>query len=272
MQVWHVLSTPHLITPHNDGVELVRYVHEGIDRDVRGLQLDLVLDKCPRIPRDLGQLTLIRHRLEPMDREARVFQQLRGCVQRPHGVQPSVESCLHALLGRVVVHTHPLALLPMLCGRELQATADAVLGPLGRETLIIEYCDPGYSLARRVHSGIAAFEERSGRKPSLVLLQNHGIFVTADDVDSARAIADPGGVSVVDALMQEDVLVEEDILAMLGGVFGMEVFSLRDYEIPQEIRDMVPEDVRCDGAQSIKPSVLREIVGAVKGPISMAAV
>ena len=36
--------------------------------------------------------------------------------------------------------------------------------------------------------------------------------------------------------------------------------------------DMVPEDVRCDGAQSIRPSVLREIVNNVKGPVSAPAV
>ena len=36
--------------------------------------------------------------------------------------------------------------------------------------------------------------------------------------------------------------------------------------------DMVPDDVRCDGAQSIRPSVLREIVNDVKGPVSAPAV
>ena len=36
--------------------------------------------------------------------------------------------------------------------------------------------------------------------------------------------------------------------------------------------DMKPEDVRCDGAQSIRPSVLRDIVNTVKGPVSATAV
>jgi len=36
--------------------------------------------------------------------------------------------------------------------------------------------------------------------------------------------------------------------------------------------DMTPEDVRCDGAQSIKPSVLRDIVNTVKTPMRARAV
>ena len=36
--------------------------------------------------------------------------------------------------------------------------------------------------------------------------------------------------------------------------------------------EMKPEDVRCDGAQSIRPNVLREIVNAVKGPVRAPAV
>ena len=56
--------------------------------------------------------------LPSREREAEVLRLLGGSVVRPPGARPSVESSLHALLDRVVIHTHPVGLNAFLSSRE----------------------------------------------------------------------------------------------------------------------------------------------------------
>ena len=58
--------------------------------------------------------------LESSVREARVLQHLSSAVIGGAG-RPSVESALHAMLGRVVIHTHPVAANALNCGPGLIA-------------------------------------------------------------------------------------------------------------------------------------------------------
>ena len=119
--------------------------------------------------------------LDPLDREARVRRGLQNCVRGAGSDVPSVESLLHALLGRVVVHIHPVGCLALLCSRESRSLWEDVFGPLARATAIVEYCDPGFMLARRAREVLRAYEAANDRLPSVVCLENHGVFVSADD-------------------------------------------------------------------------------------------
>jgi type IV pilus assembly protein PilB len=71
-----------------------------------------------------------------------------------------------------------------------------------------------------------------------VLVENG--LVMQDQVDQARESALERGGSGVDILMEDGVLSEDDILANLAGLFGMEFVSLLDVDIPAEVRSLVP--------------------------------
>ncbi len=119
--------------------------------------------------------------LPQADRESRVLQLLQLCVIKPLGARPSVESNLHALLGRVVIHTHPVGLNVLLSSRDSRKAFARTVGSKFGEPLYVPYVDPGYTLAARVAREIALYQREHARLPSVVLLENHGLFVAADD-------------------------------------------------------------------------------------------
>jgi len=129
-------------------------------------------------------------------RESEVLRLLGLAVIRPAGARPSVESNLHALLDRVVIHTHPVGLNALLSSRHSRKRAVALARELGGDPLYLPYVDPGYVLAARAASDIAAYRRRTGRPPAVVLLENHGLFVAAPEprecLALSRALTDAG--------------------------------------------------------------------------------
>jgi NAD(P)-dependent dehydrogenase (short-subunit alcohol dehydrogenase family)/rhamnose utilization protein RhaD (predicted bifunctional aldolase and dehydrogenase) len=107
-----------------------------------------------------------------------------ACLTRDR--RPSVETSMHnAMKARFVVHLHPTAVNGLMCSRDAaSATARLFAG----EAVYIPYTDPGYTLFKEVENRIAAHRLACGKEPSVLLLQNHGIFVGADTVEEIEAI------------------------------------------------------------------------------------
>jgi NAD(P)-dependent dehydrogenase (short-subunit alcohol dehydrogenase family)/rhamnose utilization protein RhaD (predicted bifunctional aldolase and dehydrogenase) len=124
-------------------------------------------------------------RLPPEAREAQVEILLRAAVRRPAGARPSVETGLHAVLDRVVVHTHPVGLNAFLSSPGSRGGLEAVLGDAASIALYVPYVDPGYTLASVARREIEGYRQRHGRLPGLVLLENHGLFASAPGADGA---------------------------------------------------------------------------------------
>jgi len=141
------------------------------------------VEKCLRVVEDKDLLEL-----RPADREAEVLRRLcESCVDQLDG-RPSVETGLHAMLGRYVVHTHPSVVNGLLCaakGREKLAELFADFAP---PYLYVEYVNPGYSLATRLYTELANHRRRYGGPPEVMFLENHGLFVTADKADRALSL------------------------------------------------------------------------------------
>ncbi len=76
----------------------------------------------------------------------------------------------------------------------------------------------------------------------LEILQEQGI-VTAEQIQHARSGTVPDGMSVVDKLINDNVLAENDVLNALASQIGMEVVSLKDFELTPALRDSIPADV-----------------------------
>jgi len=111
-----------------------------------------------------------------------------ACTWRPDPeVRPSVEALLHALLGRVVIHTHPPVAVALVSARDTKAAVGDFERALGQEALFLRYRDPGLERARELREALGQAHAQ-GRKPRVLLLANHGLFVWADTTRAAKRL------------------------------------------------------------------------------------
>lgn len=118
--------------------------------------------------------------------DAAYRRELAACRRGPG--RPSIESTLHALLGPTVLHSHPNAVLRLLCRQDARAQIKRLKAALGVAFLFIGYAGPGLPLA----AALMAEAQRTGTDlaatPLLVFLANHGLFVSARDAREAAAL------------------------------------------------------------------------------------
>ncbi len=121
---------------------------------------------------------------EPAAREALVKDVMAAAVQPGQTGRPSVEAPLHDVLGGTfVVHTHPALVNGLTCARD-GAAACARLFP---DALWIPYVDPGFTLCLDVRRRVQEYSVQRGGAPTLLLLENHGVFVTGNTSEEIRA-------------------------------------------------------------------------------------
>ena len=135
-----------------------------------------------------GFAVLDRSKLNPMgtkaysadtaEREAQVKEDLAAaCITKDR--RPSVETSMHNAIGfAFVVHLHPTLVNALMCSKQ----AEAKCKELFPDALYIPYCDPGYTLFKKVYDEIQAYKAARSAEPQVIFLQNHGIFVAADTV------------------------------------------------------------------------------------------
>lgn len=147
-------------------------------RGWRRLRIDAVLSilKDKAIPK-----------LDPIKRETEVVNRLLlSCDDNvTSGARPSVESHLHALLDTHVIHLHPLVVAAYVNARNGQPALEKQLAKGGLVPLWVPYTDPGYLLAKRIAKLVGEYEQEHGRQPSILFLEKHGLFVTANNANTA---------------------------------------------------------------------------------------
>ena len=141
---------------------------------------------------DLAKILSIFDRAElaslpAREREAQVLEHQAAAVVGKTQGRPSVESPLHALLGRVVIHTHPVGVNALTCGPGEKALSE-LTRPGELPPLWIPYTDPGWRLATVIKSAISAYQEKHGQPPAVIFLENHGIFTTAAGAQECLAL------------------------------------------------------------------------------------
>ena len=107
----------------------------------------------------------------------------RGAV----GLRPSLEIGFHAVLARVVLHTHPVYVNAFAC---MEGGEAALADRLGQPVVWARYEPPGYTLGAEVDTVAAAFQRTLGRLPSEIVLRNHGLIATG--TNGAEVIATTG--------------------------------------------------------------------------------
>ncbi|MDR1222507.1 MAG: SDR family NAD(P)-dependent oxidoreductase [Tannerella sp.] len=119
------------------------------------------------------------------EREEEVKNDLAAaCITKDR--RPSVETSMHnAISHAFIVHLHPTAVNGLMCSNDAETETKKLFGD---EAVYIPYTDPGYVLFKEVETRIEAHRQKTGKSPSIVLLQNHGIFVGADTTREIEAI------------------------------------------------------------------------------------
>ena len=95
--------------------------------------------------------------------------------------RPSVEALLHNLFSyRYVLHIHPTLINGLTCSKDGKEAAKRLFG---KDVLWIPSCKPGYILAQYCYEQMSEFKKKYGYTVKIMLLQNHGIFISADTVE-----------------------------------------------------------------------------------------
>jgi rhamnose utilization protein RhaD (predicted bifunctional aldolase and dehydrogenase) len=118
------------------------------------------------------------------------------------GVQPSVETVLHAICLSLegvnfVGHTHPTAVNALTCSAAFETAVSGRIFPdeivlCGPASVVVPYTDPGVPLARQVRSLIDQYLDEYREVPKVILMQNHGLIAlgrTAQQVENITAMA-----------------------------------------------------------------------------------
>ena len=98
----------------------------------------------------------------------------------------SIEVFLHAILGRFVLHTHPIAVNVIVS----QSDWDNNLTTLFSDALCIPYRSPGIELGLELNARIKRFISSHGYMPGIIFLQNHGLIVSADSMEAVQHITE----------------------------------------------------------------------------------
>lgn len=102
------------------------------------------------------------------------------------GKRPSVETSMHDIINfSFVVHLHPTAVNGLMCAENAESDLKKLFG---EDALYIPYTDPGYVLFKKVDDSIKSYRTKTGNEPSVIWLQNHGIFVAANTIDEIKTI------------------------------------------------------------------------------------
>jgi len=137
--------------------------------------------------------------LETQNREIEVVNRLLlACDDQVTGeARPSVEAHLHSFLDKCVIHLHPSAVGAYVNAKNGKAELEKLFRNSGTaikdvgspEFLIaplwVPYTDPGFTLAKKISELVDNYQKQFGKKPEVLFLEKHGLFISAGSPDAA---------------------------------------------------------------------------------------
>lgn len=138
--------------------------------------------------------------------------------------RPSVEALLHNLFEyKYVLHVHPTLINGLTCGIDGEKLKSQLLGD---EVLWVPICKPGYTLARICYEMMNDYKAQKGYGLKVMLLQNHGIFVSADTLEEIGTLFDgvygklsayvKRSADLSDGITDEKISMAENLSSSLG--------------------------------------------------------
>lgn len=128
--------------------------------------------------------------------------------------KPSIETILHSLLGKYVLHVHPLAVnivTARTCWKD-------ILNSLFRsgEIAMVSYRTPGIDLALE----LAAELDNYAVCPQIIFLQNHGLIVHSNEPDEIRTLTEYA-VQSVENYLKIDMSSYKSVTAVSDLIFSV---------------------------------------------------
>ncbi|MBN2019685.1 MAG: class II aldolase [Sedimentisphaerales bacterium] len=130
----------------------------------------LRLDKIPKITntkRPFSELQIARRLKLACDDNLKTAQ------------KPSVESLLHSLLDKYVIHLHPIVVCAFVSAKNGREEIDKLFMKEKYPPLWLPCAPPGLILAKKTSRLIDAYRKLYGIKPAILFLAKHGLFVSA---------------------------------------------------------------------------------------------
>ena len=135
-------------------------------------------------------------------------------------LRPSVEAGFHSILKTYVLHTHSVYANLAACavgGREI---AEKAFQNAPYSWGWVDYQDPGAKLAFAIRDELDRVEKETGKVPSVIIMQNHGIIVHDDDAVSCLAIHSDANVRIAAHYgLAENAFPSVTIQELAGGVY-----------------------------------------------------
>ena len=145
-------------------------------------------------------------KLSVSDREAEIKRLLAAAVLK--GGRPSVETPVHESLPfKYIVHLHPAMVNGLTCAQN----GKAVCEKLFPNALWLDYCDPGFTLSLEVKRACDAYAAKAGKYPSVLFLQNHGVFVGGDTPESVEQEYDAIMAALENAYREAGISLDEPV-------------------------------------------------------------
>ena len=145
-------------------------------------------------------------------------------------LRPSVEAGFHSILKTYVLHTHSVFANLAACtvgGREVAKKAFQY-APYSWGW--VDYQDPGAKLAFAIRDELDRVEKETGRVPSVIIMQNHGIIVHDDDAVSCLAIHADANVRLAAHFdLAENSFPRVTIKELAGGVYKATTPYLKEH-------------------------------------------
>ncbi|MFW5820690.1 MAG: SDR family NAD(P)-dependent oxidoreductase [Bacteroidota bacterium] len=136
--------------------------------------------------RKVKEIAKKKYSKNPQVREVEVKEDLIAANADPDNLKrPSVETSFHELIEYpFVVHMHPTLTNALMCS---QNARKKTLELFGEKALYIDYA-PGYELFKKVESEIQPYRKKFQQDPNIIFLENHGVFVSAENTSKIRDI------------------------------------------------------------------------------------
>lgn len=104
--------------------------------------------------------------------------------------RPSVEVGFHSVLGKYVLHLHPVYVNILMCSKGGVEKAISIVQAAGMSCIALPYSMPGYNLTKLIIEALNDYSKTHTIIPQVVFLKNHGVVTHADTAREAIDIMD----------------------------------------------------------------------------------
>ncbi len=119
---------------------------------------------------------------DPAELEAKSKSVVKDACE-PGPMRPSIETLLHCTLGKLTLHTHPVAVAAAVCRGDWKEQ----LAKMFSDAFFIEYKTPGPALALALRKQLQVRDWQPGT-PALIFLQNHGMIAAGSTLNEVIAL------------------------------------------------------------------------------------